>query len=57
MKSGIVILAAGESSRMGRPKQLLMYAGETLLQRTINAAQAVAENVVVVLGANAQAVR
>ena len=56
MKPGIVILAAGESSRMGTPKQLLMYAGETLLQRTINAAQAVAENVIVVLGANAQAV-
>ncbi len=56
MKPGIVILAAGESSRMGTPKQLLLYAGETLLQRTINAAQAVAENVIVVLGANAQVV-
>ena len=53
MKPGIIILAAGDSSRMGTPKQLLMYAGETLLQRTIHTAQAVAETVVVVLGAEA----
>ena len=50
----ILLLAAGESSRMGRPKQLLMYKGQTLLQRSIDAAVAVkAGSVLVVLGANA----
>ena len=35
-----IILAAGASSRMGRPKQLLMYEGQTLLRRAIHAAEA-----------------
>ena len=30
-KTGIIILAAGNSSRLGRPKQLLPYHGKTLL--------------------------
>ena len=30
-KTGIIILAAGNSSRLGRPKQLLPYRGKTLL--------------------------
>jgi len=48
-----VILAAGESSRLGSPKQLLIYRGETLLQRTINAArQAGIKCIILVLGAN-----
>ena len=33
-----VILAAGASSRLGRPKQLVLLQGETLLQRTVKAA-------------------
>lgn len=33
MKSAAVILAAGRSSRFGKPKQLLRWRGETLVQR------------------------
>jgi molybdenum cofactor cytidylyltransferase len=49
-----VILAAGGSSRMGQPKQLLQFRGTSLLRRAIDTAQAAgAEQVVVVLGAAA----
>ncbi len=48
----IIILAAGSSSRLGRPKQLLKFDGSTLLQRSITAALNVSQNVIVVLGAN-----
>ena len=52
---GAVILAAGSSSRMGQPKQLLRYAGETLLRRSALAALAAGcSPVVVVTGANAE---
>jgi molybdenum cofactor cytidylyltransferase len=37
-KSALIILAAGNSSRLGSPKQLLKYKNITLLQRTIDAA-------------------
>jgi molybdenum cofactor cytidylyltransferase len=51
---GIIILAAGESSRLGRPKQLLLYNEKTLLRHAIQTALASkAEPVVVVLGAEA----
>ena len=51
---GVVILAAGASSRMGKPKQLLEYDEKNLLQNTIDAAKGSAANsVIVVLGANA----
>ncbi len=50
---GIVILAAGASSRLGRPKQNVVYKGKTLLQNTISAALATnCEKIIVVLGAN-----
>lgn len=50
----IIILAAGSSSRMGRPKQLLPYSGKSLLEHTVDAANdADANPVIVVLGANA----
>ena len=53
-KIGIVILAAGASTRLGEPKQLLEYDHKNLLQRTIDAAVSSAANtVVIVLGANA----
>ncbi len=49
----VIILAAGESSRLGSPKQLLPYAGETLLQYTIQVAlNTIARRVIVVLGAH-----
>lgn len=55
MKTGIIILAAGSSSRLGRPKQLLDYKGKTLLQTVINEALKTDYNpVIVVLGAHAQ---
>ena len=46
-----VILAAGGSSRMGQPKQLLRFRGTSLLRRAIDTACAVpSEQVIVVLG-------
>lgn len=51
--TGIIILAAGASSRMGQPKQQLMYEGKTLLQRSVEAALQVQNaHIIVVLGAN-----
>lgn len=50
---GIIILAAGTSSRLGTPKQLLIYKGKTLLQHILEIATDVnAGTVVAVLGAN-----
>lgn len=58
MNVGIVILAAGESKRMGRPKQLLVFEGQPLLVRAVDAALASRGwPVVVVLGAHADAIR
>jgi molybdenum cofactor cytidylyltransferase len=52
---GAVILAAGASSRMGAPKQLLEYGGLTLVRRAALAAQeAGCSPVVVVTGAHAE---
>ena len=54
---GAVILAAGASSRMGAPKQLMKYAGETLVRRAAGAArEAGCHPVVVVTGAYADLV-
>jgi molybdenum cofactor cytidylyltransferase len=53
-----VILAAGESTRMGTPKQLLLVDGQPLLLRVVAAALASpAWPVVVVLGAHAEKIR
>src|SRR5438105_3629543 len=50
-KVAAVILAAGESSRFGQPKQLLQFRGETLLRRIIDAAMdADCTPIVVVVG-------
>ncbi|WP_412465428.1 NTP transferase domain-containing protein [Pedobacter sp. KLB.chiD] len=55
MKTGIIILAAGNSSRLGKPKQLLDYKGKTLLQTVIDEALATdCKPVITVLGAHAQ---
>lgn len=55
--TGAVILAAGASSRLGKPKQLLKHNGKSLLQNTIDTAIASdVDPVIVVLGANAEQV-
>lgn len=54
MNTGIIILAAGNSSRLGSPKQLLYYQGSSLLQRTVAAAETTAYvPILLVLGAHA----
>lgn len=56
--TGIVLIAAGESSRLGTPKQLLPWAGHTLLRHAAAAAlEAALGPVVVVLGAHESACR
>ena len=53
-----LVLAAGSSRRLGRPKQLLAYGTCTLLGHTLAVARASAlDQVVVVLGASSEAVR
>ena len=53
-----VVLAAGQSSRLGRPKQLLPLRGEPLLRHTVRAILASSlDDVLVVLGHDAEAVR
>ena len=51
--TAIVILAAGKSSRLGQPKQLLPFKGKSLLQHMIHTAGAVSKDVIVITGANA----
>lgn len=51
-KSAVLILAAGNSSRMGVPKQLLQWKGTSLLQHTINTVKTVNLKTILVLGAN-----
>jgi len=52
-----VILAAGASTRLGRPKQLLRYRGSSLIRRAVDCAvEAGYGPVVVVVGAVADAV-
>jgi molybdenum cofactor cytidylyltransferase len=51
--TGIVILAAGNSSRLGQPKQLLAYKNTSLLNNTISQASLVQNTaIIVVTGAN-----
>lgn len=53
-----IVLAAGESTRMGFPKLLLQVEGKSLLQHVIdNALQSKAGEVIVVLGAEATKLR
>ena len=58
MGIGAIVLAAGGSSRLGAPKQLLEFRGETLIRRAANAAlESVCNRVVVVVGNHAQRMR
>lgn len=46
----ILIVAAGSSTRLGHPKQLVTYQNETLLRRSVKQALELSPNVFVVLG-------
>jgi molybdenum cofactor cytidylyltransferase len=53
MSMAALVLAAGESSRLGEPKQLITFNGERLMDRAIRIAKEAGANpVFVVLGAN-----
>ncbi|RDV14957.1 nucleotidyltransferase family protein [Pontibacter diazotrophicus] len=53
--TGLVLLAAGASKRLGKPKQELHYQGKTLLQHAIDVAVASAcKPIVMITGANAE---
>ncbi len=57
-KYGVVILAAGASTRMGTPKQLLDYQGQPLLRHAAEVALATScQRVIVVLGCRSQQLR
>ena len=50
-KLAVIILAAGGSTRLGRPKQLLRYRGEPLIAHTVRLASAATrKGIIVVLG-------
>jgi molybdenum cofactor cytidylyltransferase len=52
---GIVILAAGGSTKLGSPKQLVQFKGKTLFRRSVESALACAPaSLIVVLGARAE---
>lgn len=53
MSTGVIILAAGNSSRLGQPKQLLDYGGNSFLNRIAGEAISFAgESVLIVTGAH-----
>jgi len=53
-----IILAAGASSRMGSPKQLLEWRNRPLLEHAVVNAQAILnERIIVVLGAHAESIQ
>lgn len=52
--TALIILAAGESSRLGFPKQTLLYKGKTLIELAIESGlKSKCNPVIVILGANA----
>jgi molybdenum cofactor cytidylyltransferase len=58
MSVAAIILAAGGSRRLGRPKQLLMHCGETLIARAVRIVdEAGATPVLAVLGAERDAIQ
>lgn len=57
-KPDVIILAAGLSSRMGSPKQLIKINNETLVRRAVaTAAKSGAGNIFVVVGSSSEAIR
>ena len=56
-KTGALILAAGESSRLGQPKQLIQFRGKSLVRRMVYAARkARCSPTVVVIGSDREEV-
>lgn len=54
----LVVLAAGESKRLGRPKQLLELNGETLIERIIRVGtESPCSHVIVILGSHVEQIR
>lgn len=54
---GAVVLAAGGSSRLGQPKQLLTFDGETLVRRAVRAAaEAGCAPILVIVGETGEAI-
>lgn len=53
MTLAVLIPAAGNSSRLGQPKQLVDFQGQPLLSRQITLSTGICNNVYCVLGANA----
>lgn len=54
-KIGVIILAAGSSSRLGHPKQLVRFKGKSLLQQVIDLADSFKfDSKILVLGANSE---
>ncbi len=57
-RTGCAVLAAGCSARLGRPKQLVVFEGETLVRRAVRAAcESRCDEVVAILGAGAPRVQ
>lgn len=54
---GIIILAAGASTRLGRPKQLLKFQDKTFIEKIIETALETEIQTVVVLGANSRKIK
>ncbi len=55
MTTVVAILAAGGSSRLGQPKQLVQWRGRSLLQHAVDTATGIAPRVLLTLGAAADA--
>ena len=55
---GVVVLAAGSSSRLGQPKQLIKYKGKPLLQNILDHSQVLSfTSKVLILGAHAEEIK
>ena len=55
MSISLIMLAAGGSTRLGSPKQLLSYDGQTLIRRAATAAvESSCDRVVIVIGSRAE---
>lgn len=55
---GLIILAAGKASRMGKPKQLLIYQGSSLISHAVKIGlNSTCKPVLVVLGAYAEQIK